>query len=472
MPIEEKEADLITYTSDNEIEDISTQDELLEFDDENNDQDIDPKGNKKSVFWLVSIFSSTSTFFFGNFFSAFAAEAGVSGSVMGFLTSIRNLLSSLFQGFIGLLSDKIGRKFVMFGGILLNFAITVPLIFFEQTWLLITVAIVQALSISLFVPAWNATQGDVTNPEIRATFIGKLASIGRLVSVSFSLGIAILFYLADEVYYGKEIWGWTVNIPWRTQYSIAFAIAAINSLITAILILTMKETKTEDVEKKKLEMRAAFKVRSFMIFVAFYALFGFSMSFIWPINPIIQVNVLDMEFYQIAIISSIFLSVMSITQFVSGKLGDKIGRKPLFLFGAFILVFYPVSNLPSLYLGDWRWQILGNFVAGFGTGTFFVALNALTLDLASNELMGTFSGVREMFWGIATFVGSLASGFLVDFLEVRYGLLITTIAMCIAVSAFRLLTAAGFLFVAESLPKKERENRLNHKNHKKNSLDS
>lgn len=441
--------------------------EIQEFEEDDKEEDIDPKGNKKSVFWLVSIFSSTSTFFFGNFFSAFAAEAGVSGSVMGFLTSIRNLLSSLFQGFIGLLSDKIGRKFVMFGGILLNFAITVPLIFFEQTWLLVTVAIVQALSISLFVPAWNATQGDVTKPETRATFIGKLASIGRLVSVSFSLIIAILFFLADEVYFGMEIWGWTVNIPWRTQYSIAFAIAAINSLITAILILTMKETKAEDAEKKKLQMRTAFKARNFMVFVAFYALFGLSMSFIWPINPIIQVNVLDMEFYQIAIISSIFLSVMSITQFVTGKLSDKIGRKPLFIFGAFILVFYPVSNLPSLYLGDWRWQILGNFVAGFGTGTFFVALNALTLDLASNELMGTFSGVREMFWGIATFVGSLSSGFLVDFLEVKYGLLMTTIAMCIGVSAFRLLTAAGFLFVAESLPKQERENRLNHKNHKK-----
>jgi len=436
--------------------------EIQEFDEDDEEEDIDTKGNKKSVFWLVSIFSSTSTFFFGNFFSAFAAKAGVSGSVMGFITSIRNLLSSLFQGFIGLLSDKIGRKYVMFGGILLNFAITVPLIFFQQTWLLITVAIVQALSISFFVPAWNATQGDVTKPEIRATFIGKLASIGRLVSVSFSLITAVIFYLLD---YGRDNLGWALDVPWRTQYSTAFAIAAINSLITAILILTMKETKTEDAEKKKLQMRSAFKARSFMVFVAFYALFGLSMSFIWPVNPIMQVNVLGMEFYQIAIISSIFLIVMSVTQFLTGKLSDKIGRKPLFVFGAFVLVFYPVSNLPSLYLGDWRWQILGNFVAGFGTGTFFVALNALTLDLASNELMGTFSGVREMFWGIATFVGSLTSGFLVDFLEVKYGLLMTTIAMCIGVSAFRLLTAAGFLFVAESLPKQERENRLNHKNH-------
>ncbi len=434
------------------------------------EDDIDPKGNKKSVFWLVSIFSATSTFFFGNFFSAFAAKIGVSGAIMGFITSIRNLLSSLFQGFVGLLSDVVGRKFVMFGGILLNFAITIPLIFYQSIWLLITVAIIQALSLSIFVPAWNATQGDVTRPEIRATFIGKLASIGRLVSVSFSLFIAVIFYLADEVFLGREIWGWTVFIPWRTQYGIAFAIAALNSLITAILILSMKETKIENAEKEKLQMRLAFKSKNFMKFVILYSLFGLSMSFIWPVNPIMQVNVLNMEFYQIAVISSIFLVVMSLTQYLTGILGDRHGRKPIFVIGAFVLVFYPVSSLPALFTGDWRWQLFSNSIAGLGTGSFFVALNALTLDIASNELMGTFSGVREMFWGIATFIGSLSSGFLVDYLELKYGLLITTIAMCIGVSIFRLITATGFIFVAESLPKNVREERLNNLNNKKKKL--
>ena len=189
------------------------------------DQLIDTKGNKKTLFWLISVFSSTGQFFFGNFFSAFAAEAGVSGSLMGFITSIRNLLSSVFQGSIGYLSDKLGRKFIMLMGIFLNFAITVPLIFFESTWLIVFVAIIQAFSLSIFVPTWNAVLGDVTKPEIRATFIGKITSIGRLISVSFSLIIAIIFYLAG-VYEGWVVWGWTVYISWRVQYSTAFAIAA------------------------------------------------------------------------------------------------------------------------------------------------------------------------------------------------------------------------------------------------------
>ena len=435
-----------------------------EFPDEIDEPDLDLKGNKKSLFWLISIFTATGQFFFGNFFSAFAAAAGVTGKLMGFITSIRNLLSSIFQGNVGLLSDKIGRKYIVLFGIALNFAITVPLIFFENIYFLVVVAIVQAFSLSVFIPAWNAVLGDVTKPEIRATFMGKIASIGRLVSVSFSLIIAVVFYLADEVYKGWIILGWKVDIPWRVQYSVAFAIAAFNSLVSIFLILSLKETRCEDKTRAKPQMRIAFKDRGFMKFVVFYALFGLSMSFVWPLNPIIQVNVLDMEFYQIAIISSVFIIVMSLVQVLSGKLGDKIGRKPVFVIGAFILVFYPISQLPAIVTGNWMWQISSNSIAGLGTGTFFVALNALTLDLAPNELMGSYSGIREMFFGVATFIGSLAAGFIVDALEIRIGLYETAFWLSIGITGLRFLASIGFLFVAESLPRNVREMRQNGKN--------
>ncbi len=421
---------------------------------------IDTKGNKKILFWLLSVFTSTGQFFFGNFFSAFAAEAHVSGALMGFITSIRNLLSSVFQPFIGYLSDKLGRKFIMFIGIFLNFAITVPLIFFESTWLIVTVAIIQAFSLSIFIPTWNALLGDVTKPEIRATFIGKIASVGRLISVSFSLAIALIFYLAN-VYEGWVIGGWLVYIDWRVQYSTAFAIAAINSLIASALILGLKETRSEELARKRPQMRVAFKDKHFMKFVTFYALFGLSMSFVWPVNPILQVTYLHMEFYQIAILSSVFIMVMSLVQVLSGKLGDKFGRKPIFIFGAFILVFYPISMLPAIITGNWLWLIAANALAGFGTGSFFVSLNALTLDLAPDNLMGAYSGIRELFFGVATFGGSLASGFIIDALELSYGLYYTVFWMAIGITILRLFASIGFLFVTESLPKDVREERQN-----------
>jgi MFS family permease len=427
---------------------------------------LDTKGNKKAIFWLVSIFSSTGQFFFGNFFSAFAVDAQIRKSLVGFITSIRNLLSSISQGTIGFLSDKIGRKFLMLLGIFMNFLVTLPLLFTNNTWAIIIVAIVQAFSLSIFMPAWNAVLGDVTKPEFRATFIGKITAIGRLISVSFSIIAAVVFYLAD-VYSGRVILGWTVNLSVQTQYAIIFGIAAFNSLLCSIFILIMKETRTEDIEAKHPKMRIAFKDRNFMKFTIFYSLFGLSMSFMWPINPIIQVDILAMEVYQIAIISSVFILVMSVVQIIAGKLGDKIGRRPIFVLGAFILVLYPVSSIPTIITNNWLWQILSNTIAGLGTGTFFVALAALTLDLAPGELMGAYSGIREMFWGVATFIGSLSAGFILDAIETRVGtenLAFPTIYMCIGITIFRMITAIGFLFIAESYPKEQRELNNNRKN--------
>ncbi|NHJ47444.1 MAG: MFS transporter [Asgard group archaeon] len=429
----------------------------LDDDSSTNDQDkLDTKGNKKALFWLISIFSATGQFFFGNFFSAYAVDANMRKSLVGFITSIRNLLSSISQGTIGYLSDKIGRKFLMFIGIFMNFLVTLPLLFTDKTWVIIVIAIVQAFSLSIFMPSWNAVLGDITKPDYRATFIGRIAAIGRLISVAFSIAIAIVFYLA-ETYQGSVFLGWTVNIPKITQYAIVFGIAAFNSLLCSIFILMMKETRTEDIEAKRPQMRIAFKDRKFMIFVVFYALFGLSMSFIWPLNPIMQVDILAMEVYEIAIISSVFILVMSVVQIFTGKLGDRIGRRPIFIVGAFILVLYPVSCIPSLVTGNWLWQIFSNIIAGTGTGTFFVALAALTLDLAPGDLMGAYSGIREMFFGIATFAGSLSAGFLIDYLEVKFiDLQYPAIYMCIGISVLRLFAAIGFLFVAESYPKEQR----------------
>jgi len=435
---------------------------------ENNGKELDTKGNKKSTFWFISIFSSTGQFFFGNFFSAFAAQVGVSGALMGFITSIRNLFSSIFQGAIGFLSDHVGRKLIMLIGIFVNFAITIPLLFFESRGLIVAIAIIQALSLSVFMPAWNAVLGDVTKPEFRAAFIARISSIGRLVSVIFSIAIAIIFFLGGEggPLNGQVILGWTVDIPWRVQYSIAFGIAAVNSLICTIIIAFMKETRPKEAEAKHPQFKVAFRSRNFMKFVVFYALFGFTMSFIWPLNPIVQINVLDMEFYQLAIIVSIFIVVMSVVQVLAGILCDKYGRKPIFIVGAFVLVLYPVSMIPAIMTGKWEWLILGNVIAGMGAGMFFVSLNALTLDLAPDNLMGAYSGVREMFFGLATFVGSLSAGFIVDALEINYGLQVAVIAMCIGVSVLRFLTAFGFIFVTESLPKEVREQRMNGNNNK------
>ena len=85
--------------------------------------------SQSSLFWLVSIGTNSSQLILLNFFQYFAAEVGVSQSILGFVTAIRNLISAIFQGRIGFSSDKHGRRIFLLFGFFLSFATTTLLIF-------------------------------------------------------------------------------------------------------------------------------------------------------------------------------------------------------------------------------------------------------------------------------------------------------------------------------------------------------
>ncbi|MBD3193388.1 MAG: MFS transporter [Candidatus Heimdallarchaeota archaeon] len=415
------------------------------------------KDDNKVLFWFISIFNWTNQNFFNQFFSAFARLVGVSATILGFLMSIRNLLRGLFQGMIGRLSDQFGRRTILIIGFFLSFIITIPLIFFESTILLIVVSIVQAFAVSVVVPTWNAVLGDVTQPKYRAAFIGKIASIGRLISVIFTLFVALIFFLTDEVFYGQQLWGWTIDIPWRIQYSIAFGISSFNALLCIICVFLMKETRKVDSENVKIpKIFVAFQDKDFVKFLVINSFFGITMSLIWPLNPIVLIDVLDLSFPQVAIMSASFAIFIGAAQILGGKLADMLGRKPLAIISVATLVFFPVSMIPAIITNNWSLLIISRFVGGIGTGLNLVALNAYVLDIAPRDLMGGYSGLRQVLYGVATFIGSFAAGFIIDALLKSYTLYSVTIAFSITVSCLRALAAFGFIFITESLPAKNK----------------
>lgn len=367
--------------------------------------------------------------------------------------SVRNLLTGLFQGTIGRLSDRIGRKYILIAGFVVSILITIPLIFFENTILLIFVSIIQAFSVSIVLPTWNAVLGDVTEPRFRASFIGKITSIGRIISVAFTLLVAGFFFIATEVFEGIKIGGYTYVIPWRVQYSVAFGISAFNSLLCIISLFFFKETRVVNSESPEVpKMRIAFQDKNFVKFLIVNSVWGITMSLIWPINPIILIDILELNFTKVAIMTSAFTVFTGLSQIIGGKISDKLGRKPLIIISILILVFFPVSMVPAIITNSWPLLIISRFVGGLGTGINLVAVNAYTLDVAPQDLMGGYSGLRETFYGIATFIGSFVSGFIIDALLVRYDIFVTALALSIGVTVLRAITSTGFFFIVESIP--------------------
>ncbi|MBD3190751.1 MAG: MFS transporter [Candidatus Heimdallarchaeota archaeon] len=414
---------------------------------------------KRGLFWAISIANSSSQSFVWNFFSAFAALVGVTSSMMGFLTSIRNLISALFQGNIGRLSDKLGRKKILFGGFFLSSAILITLIFVSRPITLVIVSIIQAFSISIIFPVWNATLGDVTKTEQRASYIGKLSAAGTAVSVTLILLVAGCFYITDE-YSGMTILGWEIPaVGWQVQYGVAFAIAAFGFLLCIIGILFLPETRIIEAGEEPPKMLVALRDKMFRKFLIINSLFGLMMATGWPIFPIVQIKVLEMTFPQVALISATFSIFSSLSMFFGGRIGDAIGRKPLLIIGRITIFTIPLFFIMAVIFNSWLFLILSNLIGGLSMGLVNVGLNAYVLDLAPENMMGAYSGLTQVVWGIATFIGSLSAGFIAQAIENAYGLRTMAIAMLAGVGAVRMLSSLGYFFITESLPKDVREAR-------------
>lgn len=421
---------------------------------------------RSKLFYLISAGSATGQQFLFNFFSAFAVLVGVTPALLGFITSIRNLMSSVFQGVIGKLSDKMGRRYLLLIGFFMAFSSFVVLMFVNSVTMLIIISVVQAFSLSIIIPVWNAALGDVTEIDDRASYMGKLSAVGTAISVSLMLGLAIIFYLLGDVFDGWVILGWTVSVVEKTKYIVAFGVAAFNFLLCLLGAFLLQETRViQDNTKPQPKMFLALKDSTFRKYFIVNSLFGLIMATMWPIFPIAQITILKMTFTQIAIINAIFAACASLAQYFGGKLSDIIGRKPLIIFSRVSMFLIPIVMIGAIFMDNWMLLIISNIIGGTAIGVVSVAHNAYLLDISPRDQMGAYSGLNQMGWGVATFIGSLSAGFIATAVEnaapvelvgderTRYMIIV----MFIAIAILRFLVSIGFFFIKESFNKESRD---------------
>jgi MFS family permease len=421
-----------------------------------NDSDSKKK-NRSGLLYLISIGNATGQSFLFNFFSAFAVSIGVRANQLGFITSVRNLMSSLFQGSIGRLSDKYGRRYFLLGGFFLVFSSLIILIFVDTPAMLIVVSIIQAFSLSVIIPVWSATLGDLTVSEQRARYIGRLSAVGTAISVSLMLALSISFTLLRDAYSTWTIFGIEIEDPELFQYLFSFGLGALNFLICIIGTFLLKETRKASRDIKQPSMFIALENKDFRKFFIINSIFGLIMATMWPIFPIAQVDVLEMKFSQIAIINAIFATSSSLAQFFGGKLGDRIGRKPLIIYGRMAMFTIPVIMIGALLMNNWLMLILSNIIGGSAIGAITVGQNAYILDLAPDDQMGAYSGLTQVGWGVTTFIGSLCAGFIATSIENHVGTLKMIYITFGVIASLRFIASLFYFLITESLTKDLRD---------------
>jgi DHA1 family multidrug resistance protein-like MFS transporter len=113
---------------------------------------------------------------------------------------------------------------------------------------------------------------------------------------------------------------------------------------------------------------------------------------------------------QIALVMGIQLATTMLAKPLSGKLSDRLGRKPMILAGLFLCAatLPLIPNVTSLWL-------LFPVSALFGLGVAIVtpSTTALVADLVKAGQMGSAMGVFGTIWDIGEALGPILAGFLI-----------------------------------------------------------
>src|SRR5437763_17164011 len=106
-----------------------------------------------------------------------------------------------------------------------------------------------------------------------------------------------------------------------------------------------------------------------------------------------------------------YLLASTVSTPIYGKLGDMIGRKPVFL--AAILIFLAGSMLAGL--SQSMTELIGfRALQGIGAGGLMVGAQAIIADIVPPRERGRYMGLIGSVFAVASVAGPLLGGFLID----------------------------------------------------------
>ncbi len=325
------------------------------------------------------------------------AAAGATVNQMGFLQGAKSLSGNLLQLVFGRLVDRYGKKRFIAAGRLLNAGAIAALLVFDAPEPLMWLVILSSFFYSMTAPSWNSLLGDYTTERTRGVTIGLINSVSQMGSL-IAMIIAFALSITDQ--------GETTT----ESFTLVLALAAATNLLGGLLVLFTKEKPSRGTSQR-LELSRLVKDPRLTRYLTLNFVYGVGMSFAWPLFPMVITHRLHMKVWQISTLSITSSLMSALTQRRLGAFMDRIGRRPIIVMSRVSMAVAPVAYA----LATQWWHIaLAELFLGVGMAAWMSSESTYVIDLAPGDLRATYLASSTTAFGVACFLGSNVSGYVID----------------------------------------------------------
>lgn len=343
----------------------------------------------------------------------FLALLGASGTIVGVVIGLGELIGYGFRGISGYLSDKTHRYWtITFVGYTINL-LAVPLLAFAKSWEMAAFLIIlERFGKSIRVPARDAMLSYAAKHTGRGWGFGIHEALDQIGAVCGPLIIAILLLFNES-------------------YRVGFAFLAIPAVIALLMLnfARISNRHPHHLEPQTPNLKAKGLGKTYWVYIIAvglvalgyvdFALIAFHFQKASTITPL-----------WIPFLYAIAMAVDGLAALAMGKWFDIRGISVLAILTGITAAFAPL-----VFFGNLTASIIGMILWGIGLGAQETIMRAIVAHLVPPDRRGSAYGVMNMVFGISWAAGSAVKGFFYD-VSLLYLVIFSVIAQLAAIPFF------------------------------------
>ena len=330
----------------------------------------------------------------------FMKSLGATAVIIGLMFTLYRASSSISPYISGMIADRVGHTNAIIASTFC-YSLSMLIIAVAPTFWYIAVAqIIAGFFFITYTVSADALASKLATKEVRGGVMGARWSIAGAGGVAAPL---LGGYLATEIGY-------------RFVYGVCFVFILIAGFYFFFALSKEEKIAPKQEPTRKWNWKAIF-VGGLVLYLAFIIFVDNIGTGIFELSlPLLASDKIGMSPATLGTAWSAFILTMTVSAFFMGGLSDKVGRKPMMLFGigSWILVGFFILQATSAF----HVIILLAF-GGIMTATISPSLEAYIADITAESERGRAYGIVGSFSSIGYMGGAFLGGILLDRLSYR-----------------------------------------------------